>query len=45
MHLCKYRKKVNSSSLFSMDLEYYLLGSEAKTYILSPNNSIIMFSY
>ena len=33
----------NSSSLSFIDLENYLL--EAKTYILSPNVFIIIFSY
>ena len=33
----------NSSSLSFIDLENYLL--ESKTYILSPNDFIIIFSY
>ena len=37
MHLYKY-KKINSSSLSSVDIESYLLGNEAKAYILNPND-------
>jgi hypothetical protein len=45
MHVCKDRKKIKSSSFFFMDLENYLLRNKAKTYRLSPNDYINLFSY
>ena len=43
--MCVKIEKNKTSSISSIDLGYHLLIYEAKTYSLSPNDYIILFSY